>query len=74
MMHTVYIHIDETLTPQQLQDLQQELGSLSHVTDVEVNGRLPHDVLVEYEPTHGMPMPILDHLNELGLHTDVMSC
>lgn len=74
MMHTVYIHIDEELSPEQLQELHEKIGSLSFVTDVEVNSRVPHDLLVEYQPSRGMPMPILNHLNRLGLHADVMSC
>lgn len=74
MMHAIYIHIDEDLTQEQLQELRSKIGSLSFVTDVEVNSRVPHDLLVEYQPQRGMPMPILKQLNQLGLHTDVMSC
>ncbi|RRQ22290.1 hypothetical protein [Thiohalobacter thiocyanaticus] len=74
MTHTIYIHIDEELTPEQLQELHETIGGLSFVTDVEVNSRLPHDLLVEYEPQRGMPMPIINQLNRMGLHADVTSC
>ncbi|MDV3239341.1 MAG: hypothetical protein LOY58_10880 [Gammaproteobacteria bacterium] len=73
-MHTVYIHINEELDARQLDSIGAELRRLAHVTDVEVNARQPHDVLVEYNPHRGMPMPILRQLSRLGLHADVMSC
>lgn len=73
-MHAVYIHIDETLNANQLDDVGTALRRMPYVTDVEFNVRLPHDVLVEYAPHRGMPMPILRQLSRLGLHTDVMSC
>lgn len=73
-MNTVYIHINETLNPSQQTSIGAELRRLRHVTDVEVNTRQPHDVLVEYSPHRGMPMHILQKLSALGLHVDVMSC
>lgn len=73
-MHAVYIHIDEILNAKQLQDVGAALRGMPHVTDVELNTRVPHDVLVEYAPHRGMPMPILRQLSRLGLHADVTSC
>lgn len=73
-MNAVYIHINETLNPSQQTRVGAELRRLRHVTDVEVNARQPHDVLVEYSPHRGMPMHILQKLSSLGLHADAMSC
>jgi hypothetical protein len=73
-MNTVYIHINETLNPGQQDKIGSALRDLPHVTDVELNTRQPHDVLVEYSPHRGMPMHILKRLWSLGLHADVMSC
>ncbi|WJW75976.1 hypothetical protein QVG61_02480 [Thiohalobacter sp. IOR34] len=73
MMHTVYIHIDEELDARQLDAIGRKLSRLSHVTDVEVNEKEPHDLLVEYEPHEGLPMGILSQLSSMGLHADVMS-
>lgn len=73
-MNAVYIHINETLNPSQQTSIGAELRRLQHVTDVELNARQPHDVLVEYSPHRGMPMHILQKLSALGLHADVMSC
>lgn len=74
MMNTVYIHIDETLDSGDLQRIGSELKRLPQVTDVELNGREPHDLLVEYNPHPTMPMGILQRLSELGVHTDVTAC
>ncbi len=72
-MNAVYIHINEMLNPGQQDKLGEELRRLQYVTDVELNNKQPHDVLVEYHPHRGMPMYILQKLSSLGLHTDVMS-
>jgi hypothetical protein len=72
-MNTVYIHIDETLDAGRLGDLRRELLQVPHVRHVEINARLPHDMLVEFEPHHNVPMTILHRLNRRGLHSDIMS-
>lgn len=73
-MHTIYIHIDEDLDERQLVSLRQELQHLEPVGDVEVNARLPHDMLVEYEETRITPMAILRKLHRCGVHCDIMTC
>lgn len=73
-MHAVYIHIDEALNARQRESVSSALWELPHVTDVELNPRLPHDVLIEYHPHPGMPMGFLHCLSRLGLHADVMAC
>lgn len=72
-MHTVYIHIEEDLGHDRLLQLQQDLRDMKHITDVEVNDEMPHDVLVEFEEQHITPMTILDMLGTQGIHADIMS-
>ncbi len=72
-MHTVYIHIDENLDHDNLVSLQSDLRKMKHITDVEVNDKTPHDVLVEFEEKHISPMTILDVLSKRGVHADIMS-
>ena len=72
-MHTVYIHIDETLDHDHLLSLQNNLRNMDHITDVEVNDKIPHDVLIEYEEKHITPMDILEALRKQGVHADIMS-
>ncbi|HHJ13881.1 MAG TPA: hypothetical protein ENJ79_05820 [Gammaproteobacteria bacterium] len=73
-MHTIYLHIDETLDEQELNDVRQALQGLDAVTDVEVNPSLPHDMLVEYEESRIKPMAILRELSQRGVHADIMTC
>jgi len=73
-MHTIYIHIDEDLDEQQLFSLKGDLQRLDSVRDVEVNARIPHDMLVEYEETAITPMAILRELHRSGVHCDIMTC
>ncbi len=73
-MHTIYIHIDETLDERELTALKEDLQHMEAVSDVEVNARLPHDMLVEYEETRITPMAILRELQRCGVHGDVMPC
>ncbi len=73
-MHTIYIHIDENLDEQQQMVLKDDLEHMEAVSDVEVNARLPHDMLVEYEETRITPMAILRELHRCGVHGDIMSC
>lgn len=72
-MHTVYIHIDESLDHDRLATLQTDLRKMDHITDVEVNDKTPHDVLVEFEEQHISPMTILEALSNKGVHADIMS-
>jgi hypothetical protein len=73
-MHTICIHIDETLDASALQNLRDELLHVPHVSAVYTHPRLPHDVAVEIEERHNMPMNILARLSQRGLHTDLQPC
>jgi len=72
-MHTIYIRIDEKLDAKRMSTLQEGMQSVSHITDVEVNARTPHDMLVEFEEEHISPMAILRELGRRGVHADIMS-
>ena len=73
-MHTVHIHIDETLDADQLHGLEDVLMHRPHVASVMLSERMPHDMLVEYDQRHIHPMDILSNLAYTGLHTDVTYC
>jgi hypothetical protein len=73
-MHTVHIHIDETLGNAQLQSLEQSLMHRPYVANVLFSERNPHDLLVEYDQHHIHPMDILSNIAYTGLHTDVTYC
>jgi len=73
-MHTVHIHIDETLGIAQLQTLEESLMHRPHVASVLFSEKTPHDLLVEYDEKHIHPMDILNNIAYSGLHTDVTYC
>ncbi len=73
-MNTVNIHIDETISRHDMGSLYQELMTTPHVRNVEVREAKPHDMLVEYEEHHNMPMHLLEMLQQKGLHADIVGC
>ena len=72
-MHAIQIYIDETLDAAALSDLRQSLLDIPHVENVVFNDKDPHDVLVEYEEQHVMPMDIIENMSNRGLHSDIIS-
>ncbi len=73
-MHTIHIHIDETLDSNSLRKLESELRARPEVRDVVVDGRAPHDMVVDYEQSGDTVMDILGCLQKEGVHTDVTPC
>jgi hypothetical protein len=73
-MHSVNIHIDETIDRGQMGSLCRELMTAPHVSNVELHEGNPHDMLVEYEEHHDMPMHLLQVLQQRGLHADIVGC
>ena len=73
-MNIVCIHIDEKLDDRDIKYIKQELAIVPHVVNVELNPAIPHDLAVEYEEHHNMPVTILDTLSKQGLHMDVQPC
>jgi hypothetical protein len=73
-MNTVYIHINETLDKNSMDQIRDELMHVPFVSNVEMNPNNPHDVLVEFEEHHNTPIAILHKLTSRGLHSDIMSC
>jgi hypothetical protein len=73
-MNTVNIRIDESITNQDMGELFRELMTTPHVRNVEVHSAQPHDMLVEFEEHHNMPMHLLEMLQRRGLHADIVGC
>lgn len=72
-MHTIYLRIDEELDETGMNTLKEGMRGVSHVTDVEIHARTPHDMLVEFEEEHISPMAILKELGRRGVHADIMT-
>jgi len=73
-MHTVNIHIDESISHHDMGELYQELMTTPHVRNVELRAAKPHEMLVEFEEHHNMPMQLLQVLQQHGLHADIVGC
>ncbi|MEJ2143379.1 MAG: hypothetical protein P8Y24_13720 [Gammaproteobacteria bacterium] len=73
-MHTIHIHVDETLTRQQLGALKEKLLSIPHITDVSMSPQDPQDFLVDFEEAHNTPIDVMHKLHQEGLHPDIVSC
>ena len=72
-MHTIQVHIDETLSEESLNMVKNMIRGIPHVTNVEANVKVPHDVVIEYEEHHNIPMQVMDRLHDQGLHPDITS-
>jgi hypothetical protein len=73
-MNSVNIHISETIDYQDLGEIYQELMTTVHVHHVELRAAKPHDLLVEFEEHHDMPMHLLQMLQQRGLHAEIVGC
>jgi diketogulonate reductase-like aldo/keto reductase len=73
-MNIISIHIDEALDDRRLSELKEDLAQVPHVARVEFSPALPHDLMVEYEERHNVPVMVLARLAKQGLHSDIQYC
>lgn len=69
-MNTIRVYIDEKFDAQRLNNL---LMCVTHVVDVEFGKDDPHELVVEYEEHHNMPIKIIEVLRSEGFHPDILS-
>lgn len=73
-MHTINIHVDESLDRGAMESLKTELMTDSHISNVEVHEGMPHDLLIECDDHENIPLHVLDVLKGHGLHADIVGC
>jgi hypothetical protein len=73
-MHSINVHIDETMNDKAIDGLRRQLLDEPHVRHVEMRTERPHDMLVEFEEHHDVPMHVLEMLKHQGLHADIVGC
>lgn len=73
-MHSINVHIDETMTDQAISGLRRQLLDEPYVRNVEMRSDRPHDMLVEFDERHDVPMHVLEMLKHQGLHADIVGC
>ncbi len=72
-MNTVQVYIEETLNASRLQDVKNVMMTIPHVHNVEFNDELPHDMLIEFDAHHNVPIAIVEKLEHEGIHLDITS-
>lgn len=72
-MNTVRIYIDEDLDQQKRTELESFIREMSHVVDVGIGKNEPHEVVIEFEEHHNMPMMLIERLRAQGFHPDIIS-
>lgn len=73
-MNSVLLHIHEPLDSVRLGAIRNDIMKVPHVRDVEVTRSNPHELMVEFEPRHDVPMTLMRYFERHGLHSDITSC
>jgi len=73
-MNTVCIYIDNDLDHDAIESIKSDLLAIPHVCHVQMQDQQPHDVAIEFEAHHDVPMTLLHALENKGLHADIFSC
>ena len=72
-MNTIQLYIEENLDSEKLNTLKNHLIDIEYVNDVELSSKSPHELLVEFEGRHDLPMKIIEAIKEKGYHPDIYS-
>jgi hypothetical protein len=68
----VVVHIDESLSANQLHDMGKDLSDVTGVVSACVHERTPHLLVVDYDPLSVHSGALLDHLKGSGLHAELI--
>lgn len=68
----VTVHIDETLSKEQREDVEAKLRGLDGVVSVAIHDEKPHLVLVEYNPDRASSSAILSTVKDTGVHAELV--
>ena len=71
-MTDITLHIDETLEPEALAQLESRLRAEDGVLSVGRQPRRPHLMVVEYNPRRASGQRILSAVTREGLHAEIV--
>lgn len=71
-MTDVTVHIDETLEPSALEEIETRLRAQDGVISVGRRADRPHLMVVEYNPRRASGTRILDTVTTGGLHAEIL--
>jgi hypothetical protein len=72
-MTDVMLHIDETLNSKQQETLEAQVRNQLGVVGLGYHERQPHLMIVEYDQDRTTPQQLLHHLEDYGLHAEIVS-
>lgn len=72
-MTDVMLHIDETLNSQQQETLEAQVRNHQGVIGLGYHETKPHLMIVEYDQDRTTPQQLLHHLQDYGLHAEIVS-
>lgn len=68
----VIVHIDESLSDNQLHDLEYGLSEVNGIVSACVHERTPHLMVVDYDPLTLHSQTVLKHFQGNGLHAELI--
>ncbi len=68
----VIIHIDESLSRQEINQMEQNLGEVGGILSACVHENTPHLMVVDYDPNTVSSTGLLQTLQGRGLHAELI--
>lgn len=68
----VLIHIDEEISPQQVNEMEYDLARMEGVISACVNCQNPHLMLVDYDPMKVKSTALLRSVTSSGFHAEMV--
>lgn len=68
----VVVHIDESLSTNQLQDMELDISCISGVICTCIHEKTPHLLVVDYDPRTVRSSHLLQHIQGNGLHAELI--
>ena len=62
------VHINESLSADQIHDIEKELAGVTGVVCACANEKTPHLLLIDYDPQTLRALDLLRHVESNGLH------
>ena len=66
------LHIDESLSPEQRETIEESLRALDGVVSVSNRDKTPHLTIVEYNPDGVSSAQILERVTNQGAHAEII--
>lgn len=68
----VVVHIDETLSADEIHDLEKDLSDVKGIVSACAHEKTPHLLVVDYDPQDLQSGALLQHIRGCGLHPSLI--